>query len=321
MEGIPDRFAAQGGARVPKETTPGPGVPILGPLFRGLLYGPEGRFLPFWGVLLGITVVAWIAWTKFGGTVQQSPHYQLSLESIVITPKPEWIKADVRTEALRNAAVDLPTSVLDDRLAERIAQAFAFHPWVAGVRQVRKTAEPSIEVELLYRRPVCMVELPDGLGLYAVDVDATLLPSSDFVDGPARTAGYPRLGGVTSITVGRAGTRWNDARVVGGAKIAAALEDSWKAFDLARILPTEGSPAAGGAPFELVTRGKTRIIWGSVPGNEGGGEMSAAQKIEALKHYIAVNGKLDAGGAKQLDLRGRDVSVVAAKETPEKGRK
>jgi hypothetical protein len=308
---------------VPKETSPGPGVPILGPLFRGLFYGPGGRFLPFWGVVIALTMVGWIAWSKFGATVETSPHYQLSLESIVVTPKPDWIKADIRVEALRNAGIDLPTTVLDDRLSERVAQAFAFHPWVAGVRQVRKTAEPSVEVDLEYRRPACMVELPEGVGLYAVDGDAILLPSGDFLDDPARTAGYPRLGGVTSVTVGRVGSRWNDLRVVSGAKIAAALEGSWQALELSRILPSEGSPAAGGAPFQLLTRGKTTIIWGSPPGAEGGGEMTAAQKIEALKRYVAEHGKLDAGEPKQLDLRGRDVSVVvAAKEAkPEKARK
>jgi hypothetical protein len=287
-----------------------------------LFYGPDGRFVPFWGVVTALAVTAWIAWSKFGGTVEQSPHYQLTLESIVVTPKPEWIKADVRVEALRNAGIDLPTSVLDDRLAERIAQAFSFHPWVAGVRQVRKTADPSVVIDLDYRRPVCMVELPEGAGLYAVDADAVLLPSGDFLDDPSRTAGYPRLGGITSVTVGRVGSRWNDLRVIGGAKIAAALDGNWQTMEFARILPSEGSPAAGGAPFELVTRGKTKIIWGSPPGNEGGGEMTAEQKIAALKRYVTEHGKIDAGAAKQLDLRGRDVAVVAAKEpAADKGRK
>jgi hypothetical protein len=291
-------------------------------LFRGLFYGPDGRFVPFWGVVTALAVVGWIAWSKFGGTVESSPHYQLSLESIVVTGKPDWIKADIRVEALRNAGIDLPATVLDDRLSERVAQAFAFHPWVARVKQVRKTAEPSIEVDLEYRRPVCMVELPEGLGLYAVDAEATLLPSGDFLE-PARTASYPRLGGVTSVTVGRAGSRWNDQRVIGGAKIAAVLENSWQSLQLVRILPSEGPPAAGGAPFELLTRGKTKIIWGSPPGNEGSGEMTADQKIAALGRYVAAHGKLDSGGKpQQLDLRGRDVTVVAAKETkPEKARK
>jgi len=308
---------------VPKVSTPGPGVPILGPLFRGLFYGPDGRFVPFWGVVTALAVVAWIAWSKFGGTVESSPHYQLSLESIVVSEKPDWIKADIRVEALRNAGIDLPASVLDDRLSERVAQAFAFHPWVAGVKQVRKTAEPGVEIDLEYRRPVCMVELPEGTGLYAVDADAVLLPSGDFLDDPARTKSYPRLGGVTSFTVGRVGSRWNDPRVIGGAKIAAALQNSWQMLQLARILPSEGSPAAGGAPFELVTRGKTKIIWGSPPGGEGSGEMTADQKIAALGRYVAAHGKLDAGGEpKQLDLRGHDVTVVAMKESkPEKTRK
>jgi hypothetical protein len=306
---------------VPKETSPGPGVPVLGPLFRGLFYGPGGRFAPFWGLVIGISVVAWIAWTKFGGTVQQSPHYQLSLESIVVTPTPDWIKADIRVEALRNAGIDLPTSVLDDRITERFAQAFAYHPWVAGVRQVRKTAEPTVEIDLEYRRPVCMVELPEETGLYAVDSEAVLLPSRDFLDDPTRTAGYPRLGGVTSAAVGRAGTRWNDLRVIGGAKIAAALESSWKSLKLSRILPSEGTTAAGGAPFEIVTKGKTKIIWGSPPGSEGSGEMTAAQKIEALQRYVVEHGKLDVEGSRQLDLRGADVAIVAAKDAkPDKNR-
>ena len=106
---------------------------------------------------------------------------------------------------MRDASLDAPLSILDEQLAERLAKAFSFHPWVAEVREVRKSIPARVTIDLVYRRPVCMVELPDRSGLYAVDAQAFLLPSRDFLDEPQKAAQYPRLAGITSVNIGRVG--------------------------------------------------------------------------------------------------------------------
>lgn len=296
----------------------GPGVPVLGPLFRFVFVGAGRRLAPLWAIGLVVAGGGYWGWSEFGGHVVADPQYHVTAETITITAPPAWIKTDVKLEALRDASIDLPVSVLDDSLAERIAKAFAFHPWVAAVTRVQKAPPASVSVELAYRRPVCMVELPDRSGLYAVDADAVLLPSRDFLDDPQSPSRYPRLAGVTAVAVGRVGAPWSDPLVLGGAAIAAQLEAVWNELNLARIVPVEGSASATTGPtFELSTRRGTRVVWGAPPGREASGEMTSQEKIAALRRYVADHGNLEGrDGPQRLDLRGRDVVVLALDREP-----
>lgn len=278
------------------------------------------RVAPLLAIVVAVGLVGYGVWNSQSPRIETDALYQISLDEIVVTPLPEWITTDVKAEALRDASLDPPLSALDPQLAEQTAKAFSFHPWVAEVRQVRKTAPGGLEVELVYRRPAVMVELPpvDGRrGLYAVDADGVLLPSRDFLDEPKRAARYPRLGGFTPADVGRVGTRWPDARVIGGAKLAVSLTEVWDKLTLAKIVPTETSDAASPATFELLTRHGSRIAWGHAPGGETGKELSAEKKIELLVRYVADHGSLEGrDGPQQLDVRGNEIVVVAEKPQP-----
>ena len=302
------------------QPTPGPGVPILGPVFRLVFAGPGRRLAPLWTVALVVGLGAYWGWSEFGPHIVASPQYHVTSETIVVTPPPAWIKADVKLEALRDASIDLPVSVLDDQLVERIARAFAFHPWVASVARVQKSPPASVVVELAYRKPVCMVELPDRSGLYAVDGQATLLPSRDFLDDPQSPTRYPRLSGVSAVAVGRVGAPWADPLVVGGAAIAAELQSAWTELGLQRIAQLAGTTVeTTGAQFELHTRRGSRIAWGSPPGREADGEMTSADKVAALRRYVADHGSLEGrDGPQRLDLRGAHVVVLAMDPEPSK---
>lgn len=296
------------------KNTPAPRPSILGLLVGG----PARRAAPLAAILVAVGSVGYWAWTQQAAHIHNDPQYQVTLEKIVLTPSPEWITTDVKVEALRDASLDPPLSALDPQLPERVAKALAFHPWVASVTRVHKTAPGGLDCEVVYRRPVCMVELPPTdagkRGLYAVDVDGILLPSRDFLDEPKRAARYPRLGGFTPADVGRVGTRWPDARVVGGAKLAAALADSWLKLTLAKIVPAETSDASTPATFELLTDHGSRVVWGRAPGSEEKGEPSAEKKITALLRYIDDHKSLEGReGPQQLDVRGAEVVVVAAR--------
>jgi len=291
----------------------GPGVPVLGPLVR-ILFGRRV------GPLLAIAAVfgggGYWAWTKLREPVLEQKHYVVTVESIATSPQPEWIKTDVKTEALRDASIEFPSSLLDEQLAERVAKAFAFHPWVAEVKQVRKSVPASVFVEVVYRKPACMVELPERMGLYAIDGDAFLLPSKDFLDDPRKAASYPRLAGITNLNLGRVGVRWPDPFVQGGARIAVSLEANWSRLNLARIAPALESMNTAAPQFELTTNAGTRVLWGSPPGAEIGEEMPAARKVESLVRYVTDHGSLEgAKGPQRLDVSGRTINVVAVATT------
>jgi hypothetical protein len=295
-------------------STQPPGLPLGGLLRRA------APLLTIAGVIVGGTY--W-AWSRQQARIEAEGHYQIALSDIRITPVPEWITTDVIAEALRDASLDPPLSALDPTLAERVAKALAFHPWIAEVRRVR-TLTGGLEIDVDYRRPVCMVELPPNngkRGLYAVDIVGTLLPSRDFLDEPKKAASYPRLGGFVPAEVGRVGLKWPDARILEGAKVAVALHPVWAKLNLAKIAPQESSTATSSTPgFELLTNDGSRVVWGRAPGSEAKGEMLADNKIESLVRYVADHGSLEGrDGPQQLDVRGAQLVIVAELEKPKAG--
>jgi hypothetical protein len=226
--------------------------------------------------------------------------YAVTQEHVTITPRPAWIHADVRAEVFRDASLD-GLSILDDSLAERIVHAFKLHPWVADAK-AKKRPPAEVEVELLYRRPVCMVD--QGGGSLPVDIEGVLLPSDDF--SPLEKQSYPRLSGVDTAPMGPVGQHWGDGRVVGGAEIAAALAEAWGPLKLERIVPSPRAAATAGIEptYQLVTRGGTRILWGLAPGSTAAAEVSATEKVARLRQYVAEHGAWEGrDGPQELDVR------------------
>jgi hypothetical protein len=264
-------------------------------------WGP-GRPLLLVCAAIAALAVAWYAiWQRVGPTVLASETYHVTPDEVDMTPPPEWIHSDLRAEVFRSASFERSLKLTDEDLTERIAGAFALHPWVAWVRRVEKRHPARVVVELEYRRPVCMIEV---LGeLLPVDAGAVLLPKEDF--SPVEAARYPRLVGVKTPPVGAVGERWNDARVLGGAAIAQVLGDVWEEMNLAVIVPSE-PPIPGVATeltFTLITRLGTRIFWGRAPGRDGPGEIAADEKLARLETYYRRYGTLEgSGGPQELDI-------------------
>jgi len=287
-------------------------------LYAWLLGG--GRPVLFLALVVGLLGGGtYLAWRKLGPKILNSAEYRVGPEQIEITRLPGWIHSDVRAEVLRDPALDGTLSLMDDDLTERIAKAFAAHPWVAKVGAVTKEYPALVKVPLVYRRPVCMVEVTDGV--YAVDVEGVVLPSEDF--SPVEAARFPRLSGIGRKPMGPAGARWGDSRVMGGAEIAAALGPVWDALKLYRIVPLEADPAAGNAEsnlgrrtmepvFALYTRSGTQILWGYAPGANMVGEPAPAEKVARLQQYLAEHDTFDPSGVRQQPLDVRTMKKAAA---------
>ncbi len=274
--------------------------------------------------LLLLFGAARLAWLKHRDMILSAPEYQVVAETVEITPLPPWIHSDLRGEVFRDAALYGPLSLMDETLNERLARAFAAHPWVAKVQQVRKkhpgASDPaSVTVALVYRRPVCMVEVPGGL--LPVDSEGVLLPSGDF--SPSEAARYPRVQGVERSPNGSAGTRWGDAKVVGAAEIATVLGPAWDSLKLARIVPLPSDPAILSniesnrrtlEPFFAVfTRGGTRVLWGYAPGANALGEIPPQEKVARLLRYVERHDSLEGRDNRPQEI---DVRTLPASTGP-----
>jgi hypothetical protein len=268
-----------------------------------LLWGPGRTATLICLLLAGSVVGTSLVWAGVKHHVLSSGRFRVTQQHVTITPLPGWIHSDVRADVFRNASLDGGPSILDDDLAERIDRAFALHPWIEKVVRVAKRPPDEIEVDLVYRRPACMVEVPGDL--LPVDGAGVLLPSGDFSPNEKQSQ-YLRLGGISTRPMGPAGQRWGDGRVVGGAEIAAALAAAWQQLRLFRIEPSLQPGAAPGEAcrYVLFTNAGTQIVWGLAPGAKIPGELSAEEKVARLVQYAADHGSLEGrGGAQALDVR------------------
>lgn len=253
--------------------------------------------LPFW------VPEAWEAIPDLSG----NDEYLIPAAEITANEPPRWVPLDLVDQVVNRAQLPETLSLLDDGLTEEVAQAFLLHPWVADVVEVRKQPAPArITVQLEYRRPVCMVEKKTGL--YPVDAEGILLPSSDF--SLAETAHFLKVVGVRSTPLGPEGTSWGDPAVIGAARIAAFLHDKWDRLELRSIQPASAPDSAAAAAglddlnFVLVTRGGSSILWGRAPGVDRPGELAPAQKIGRLEKYLADFGSFDQpAGPYEIDIR------------------
>lgn len=259
-------------------------------------------------VLVALGVGAHFLWQHSAATISRSPQYLLTAENIHLTPQPPWIRSDIKTRALRDANLIENLSLLDnwDELARRVKEAFQFQPWIASVERITRKLPRSLEVEVTYRQPVAAVESSDENGVMYLPIDehAVRLPEGDLTEAERRY--LPRISNITGRPL--VGDHWNDARVLGGAKLAVLLGDVWEKLRLVEIIATQESTSSAMKSvyrYELVTTGGTRIVWGMTPGDETPGtESPFDQKRQRLLEYASQHGKLESiDGPAVLDVR------------------
>ncbi len=239
-------------------------------------------------------------WRAYQTKIMAQPQYRLDPKRLVVTPQPAWIHSDVVATALTSGQL-LETSLLETEYVLQVRQAFAVQPWVKRVIRVNKRFPSTVEVDLEYRRPIALVEVPAGLlppydyeGLLPVDQSGVLLPVEMSEE---EAAGYPKITGVDTSPAGPPGTAWGDERVKQAAEIVGLLEDLWEPLELYQIeVPRRrhaGERVAGGA-YVLITKKRRRFEWGNPPGKESADEERAEEKITRLKRFLQEFGPLDA---------------------------
>lgn len=284
------------------------------PLFDPPVAEPEPRpslrerlFRPGWLMLAAVAAIVPVLgpWAiQQIPDLTQRPEYKLPMQDLVlIPPATDPIPPEFLDQVRRRADLPAELPLLDPHLPTRLAAAFAIHPWVERVDEVRNQATGTVTVKLTYRRVVALVEVPDGL--YPVDPTGILLPPQDFDRDDARD--YLVVKGITSIPFGAAGKPWGDPAVHAAAALADFLGPRWKSLQLTaivapRIMSRDTKPED--VLLELETRGGSRIQWGRLPGSTYPGELDAGQKVGRMDKYLReFGGFQQPNGPYAIDIR------------------
>jgi hypothetical protein len=290
--------------------------------------------------VLAISLAALVmlpTWLKRLPRLDTRTDYQLAWSQLELPAGPAELPPGISSQLEQISGVK-SLSLFDQRAAEKIAWTLAKHPWVARVDEVRLAYPAKGIVRVEYRQPVAMVERPRGI--YPVASDGVLLPPEDFrretiagypqirgittqpagapgtvwgdpvVESAARLAqmlatDWTRLG-LEAIVPATSADLVSQTRSLGdlepaqrkveadGFRGPAVLHEETK-------LNEEANGRAMAPEFVILTKAGSRIEWGKAPGDDGPGELTAAQKLGRLNRYVAEVGSFGEGYA--IDLR------------------
>jgi hypothetical protein len=223
--------------------------------------------------------------------LRSQDRYAVAFADIDCEPPPGEGRAAFLGEVQYLAGLPERLQVLDDDLPGRLAEAFAWHPWVEKVERVEVVPPGRVRVRLTYRTPVLAV-----LPARAVDRDGVLLP------GGAPTDRLPILVGKVPPPAGPAGSAWGDRAVESAARTAAYLAP------YRERLPFEDFDVADGG-LVLSRPPDVRVLWGHAPGAEAADEAPAAEKVQRLLDYCKEHGGLGLPEAQEHDVRPKEQAV------------
>ena len=247
-------------------------------------------------------------WSVWKNELLRSEQYQLHSAQFHLPPPLPWIPETLVRDVLLTAKFDSDESVLDAKLPEKLAAAFQANPWVLKVQKVQIQYPAEIFVELDYRSPVCLVELPEGNGFYPVDSQGVLLPTDYFTQGtPEEIAekmdAFVHVTDTPSNPIGSFGDTWGNSAVEKAAQIAALLgEDAkpWGIVAIRIIADKRTDEFALSRPtqpprFQLFAANGRLFDWGtfdSSPDNPQLPSLDEDAKKEKLRHLIQQYGTL-----------------------------
>jgi hypothetical protein len=162
------------------------------------------------GLTLFLLVAALLGGLVFLGKwsleqIRGQERYAVPFADIDCTPPQGMERGEFLGEVQYYARLPDRIDLLDNELSEKLAAAFARHPWVEKVDGILLVPPRHVEVRLVLRRAVLAV--PTRNGLIAVDRHGVCLPKS------AATEGLPVFEEEARPPQGPAGTKWGDPKV------------------------------------------------------------------------------------------------------------
>jgi hypothetical protein len=275
-----------------------------------LKYVPGGALL---FAVVPMLLLGYLGWYYYGAEHLDRALYSVSVDQLMVTPQPNWIKSDVTEEVFRKARLDR-ISLLDPKANATIAQAFESHSWVKTATRVTKSSGGKVAVDLVYRRPVAMVYCSPqdaSAGFYPVDDEAILLPVDDF--SPEQVYEYLLIIADGTAPAGDSGMAYGSSLVVDTLKLCRFLEQDRKQLGLQRVYVDEDERMSGSSRLliTLETDDKHLIQWGHVPKAELPGELDATGKLSKMSRWLAQQREAAAPPGKLDLLEGRYATPVS----------
>lgn len=221
--------------------------------------------------IIGLTLVfslfaglGGLGWYFAKDWIYSKPQYRLSAENIVVSPPPKWIPERFVEDVLQSSELSKTGFLLDETLPQKLAEAFAAHPWVENVEQVIPNYPSGAEVKLSYRVPAALVDIPSR-GMFPIDRNGVLLPAEYLKNAISdQRSKHLIIKGIQTTPLGSAGTSWGDPLVQAAAQLASVLNDVAEPLKLRQIIPSmETTPSGGRIECRLKTERGTEITWGS----------------------------------------------------------
>jgi hypothetical protein len=162
------------------------------------------------GLTLVLVVAAFLGGLVFLGKwgleqIRGQDRYILPFADVDCAPPQGMERGEFLGEVQYFARLPEKLDLLDGELCQKLAAAFAMHPWVEKVDGVLLVPPRHVQVRLVMRVPVLAIPTRDGL--IAVDRHGVRLPKS------AATEGLPVFEEEARPPQGPAGTKWGDPKV------------------------------------------------------------------------------------------------------------
>jgi hypothetical protein len=275
--------------------------------WSGTLLHPATLFVVASALVIGGSIQIW---NSYQSELVDLEEFQLTPDKIQLNESVILDEDKLKQFVLEQIDSEQTTTLLDTQLVSKTANAFQQVGWVERVQRIEKS-KSGLEIELLYRNPIGMVELNSETSPNWGNAEGKLFPvDRNGVIMPGHLVAKSRLLRISifdpNLNSGLSDwTPWQDERVKEAAAIGEVLQPVWQQFGLFRIVTyrvpnSDNDPAT---PFELWPDVGTQIIWGSAPGMEVVGEVPAAEKISLIAEFVARNGALDQLPKQKLDVR------------------
>lgn len=261
------------------------------------------------GAIVGSTVL----WNKYRTDLFAANSFQFDETTLACNEQPEWIKGNLKQNIWQANQLG-QTDLLDAQLVPKIADAFANSSWVARVNRINKHAS-GVEVDLLFRRPVALVEVANNQ-LVPIDEAGTVLDSHTMSPEFAQHCWRLHVNqpAAASILDGQA---WPDRRIADAGALASALFELRQKLGMTHILQLASSHQyeISRGPFVLSKPGGAKIIWGASPNYEVDGEATFQKKLAAIEKWLKTNQSFDEFSKQQsnkmlvIDLRQGNVTI------------
>ena len=222
--------------------------------------------------------------------LDEIPESYFTVSEIHVADQPEWVPENFLEKVWKQEKLPDQLSIHDEGLIERLAETLKKSPWVEKVNRIELRPLADVHIALSFRKPIAFVRTLNGL--YPIDRNGILLPTSDFVAKDRYR--FPLISSAYSIPQGPAGTYWGDLSMIGAARLAELLtpngdvEANWNRFGFDAIeIPraTKANRKLNEVEYQIRTKGGSLIIWGDAPGINRPREPGAEQKLKRIEKY------------------------------------